>query len=186
MEREMECKACSHNDLDRREHMAHRVPYRMGMRQSPTRRRTGFTMIEMLVVFVVFAATVMISIRSVGDTLRRDRVTKTAALMSADLERAFALAARQRTPIRLLMDTSRRVFSIADRADTTFKYRTRDFRTGDFQLDFFRSNKDSLDVMPNGLATDTLLLTIGVYSGGRAHSKVIRVTRAGLIRVGNQ
>jgi prepilin-type N-terminal cleavage/methylation domain-containing protein len=156
------------------------------MRQSPSRRRSGFTMIEMLVVFVVFAATVVISIRSVGDTLRRDRVGKAAALMSTDLERAFALAARQRTPIRLLMNGPGLSFSIADRADTTFKYRTRDFSTGDFQLDFFRSNKDSLDVMPNGLATDTLNLTMGIYSGGRAYSRVIRVTRAGLVRVGNQ
>jgi Tfp pilus assembly protein FimT len=143
-------------------------------------------MIEMLVVFVVFAATVLISIRSVGDTLRRDRVGKAAALMSTDLERAFSLAGRQRTPIRLLMDGSRLSFAIADRNDTTFKYRSRDYSTGDFQLDYFRSSKDSLDVMPNGLATDTLVLTMGVYSSGRAYSKVIRMTRAGLVRVGNQ
>jgi Tfp pilus assembly protein FimT len=143
-------------------------------------------MIEMLIVFVVFAATVMISIRSVGDTLRRDRVGKAAALMSSDLERAFALAARQRTPIRLLVNGTNKSFAIADRADTTFKFRARDYGTGDFQLDFLRSNKDSLDVMPNGLATDTLYLTMGIYSGGQSYSKVIRVTRAGLIRVGNQ
>jgi Tfp pilus assembly protein FimT len=143
-------------------------------------------MIEMLVVFVVFAATVMISIRSVGDTLRRDRLSKAAALMSTDLERAFALAGRQRTPIRLLMNGSKRSFSIADRSDTTFKYRARDYSTGDFQLDFFTSSKTALDVMPNGLATDTLFLTMGIYSSGKSYAKVIRVTRAGLVRVATQ
>jgi Tfp pilus assembly protein FimT len=37
-------------------------------------RRAGCTMIEMLIVFIVFGLAAMISIRSVGDTLRRDRV----------------------------------------------------------------------------------------------------------------
>ena len=143
-------------------------------------------MIEMLIVFVVFAAAVMISIRSVGDTLRRDRVGKAAALMSADLEQAFALVARQRTPIRLLMNTSKMTFSIADRGDTTFKFRARNYATGDFALDFFTSNKDSVDVMPNGIATDTLRFTMGIYSSGQPYSKTIRVTRAGLVRVGNR
>jgi hypothetical protein len=49
------------------------------------------------------------------------------------------------------------------------------------------NNRDSLDVMPNGLATDTLSLTLGVFStGGSLYTKTIRVTRGGMVRVGNQ
>ena len=143
-------------------------------------------MIEMLVVFIVFGVSAMIATRSVGDTLRRDRVGKAAAVLSADIEQAFSLAARQRTPIRIAMNSSKLSFVVIDRADTTFKYRTRTL-SGDFAMDFMTPSRDSLDVMPNGLATDTLNLTIGVFTtGGARYSKSIRVTRGGLVRVGNR
>jgi len=143
-------------------------------------------MIEMLVVFVVFAAAVMISIRSVGDTLKRDRLSKTAAMLSSDLEQSFALAARQRTPVRLLISSSTLTISVASKADTTFKYRSRNFGSGEFTLDYLTTNDSLLDVMPNGLATDTLNLVIGIYSGGKSYSRTLRMTRAGLVRVGKQ
>jgi Tfp pilus assembly protein FimT len=144
-------------------------------------------MIEMLVVFIVFGVSAMIATRSVGDTLRRDRVSKAAAVISADIEQAFALAARQRTPIRIAMNDTNRTFVLIDRADTTYKYRTRNFKTGEFSVDTIMNNRDSLDVMPNGLATDTLNLTLGIFTtGGSLYTKSIRVTRGGLVRVGNQ
>jgi prepilin-type N-terminal cleavage/methylation domain-containing protein len=156
------------------------------MRLTSPNRRSGFTMIEMLVVFVVFAAAVMIAIRSVGETLRRDKLAKTAAMVSSDLEQSFALAARQRAPVRLLISSTNRTISVASRADTTFKYRTRDFRSGEFTLDYLTTNDSLLDVMPTGLSTDTLNLVLGVYSGGKSYSKTLRMTRAGLVRVGKQ
>ena len=144
-------------------------------------------MIEMLVVFIVFGVSAMIATRSVGDTLRRDRLSKAMSVLSADIEQAFALAARQRTPIRIAMNDTARTFVLVDRADTTYKYRTRNFKTGEFSVDTLMNNRDSLDVMPNGLATDTLSLTLGVWTtGGALYTKTIRVTRGGLVRVGNQ
>ncbi|MEO7455611.1 MAG: prepilin-type N-terminal cleavage/methylation domain-containing protein, partial [Gemmatimonadaceae bacterium] len=64
--------------------------------------RDGFTLVELLIVFALVGIVSAISIRSVGDTMRRDRVQKATAIVSTDLEQAFALAARQRTPMRLL------------------------------------------------------------------------------------
>jgi prepilin-type N-terminal cleavage/methylation domain-containing protein len=150
--------------------------------------RDGFTMIEMLIVFVVFGVAAMISIRSVGDTLRRDRVRKTAAVLSADVEQAFAIAARQRAPIRLLFDSAKKTFSVALRSDTTYKFRTRSFgNTGDMQLDYISVNRNTLDIIPNGLAADTLRLTLGIFSkGGATYSTSLRATRGGLVRVGNR
>jgi Tfp pilus assembly protein FimT len=145
-------------------------------------------MIEMLVVFIVFGISAMIALRSVGDTLRRDRVQKVAAVVSADVEQAFALAARQRVPIRLQFDSAKRTFSVVLRSDTTYKYRTRTFtNSGDMQLDWISVNRSTLDIMPNGLATDTLKLTFGIYSnGGTKYSTALRATRGGLVRVGNR
>ena len=70
------------------------------MRHSPSRRRSGFTVIELLVAMAVFGAVAMISVRAVGDTLRRDRVTKVSAIIGTDIEQAFAIAARLREPVR--------------------------------------------------------------------------------------
>ena len=145
-------------------------------------------MIEMLVVFIVFGVSAMIAIRSVGDTLRRDRVAKAAAILSSDLEQAFALAARQRMPVRLRMVDSVQLFTARDRVDTNTRFRRRSFGSAsEFGLDYMLSSRDSIDIMPNGLASDTLNITLGVTStGGTRYTKRIRVTRAGMVRVGIQ
>src|SRR5262245_2730257 len=98
------------NGLPRRGKMARRVPYPSRMRPTPIRRRRGFTMLELLIVFVVFGLVVMISIRPVGDTLRRDRASKAANILGADIEQAFAIAARQRMPVAMILNDSLRTF----------------------------------------------------------------------------
>lgn len=141
-------------------------------------------MVEIVLVLVLIALVASISIRSVGDTIRRDRVQKAVAIISTDLEQAFALAGRQRSPMRLLFDSTRRTFSVADRADTTLKYRTRQFVTGDLALDYFSVNRTSLDVMPSGLSADTLKFRLGIYSrNGTMYDRTIRMTRGGMVRI---
>lgn len=148
------------------------------------RARPGFTMIELLLVLTLIGAIAAIAIRSVGDTIRRDRVVKTAAIVSTDLEQAFAIAGRQRTPVRLLIDSTRLTFTVADRADTTLKYRTRKFGGGDMGLDFISANRSTLDILPSGLSADTLRLVLGIFSkNGQSYSRTLRMTRGGLVRV---
>lgn len=116
--------------------------------------------------------------------MRRDRVQKAAAIISTDLEQAFALAGRQRAPMRLLFDSARRTFAVAERSDTTLKYRTRQLATGDLALDYISVNRTTLDVMPSGLSTDTLSLRLGIYSkNGTTYDRTIRMTRGGLVRI---
>ena len=146
--------------------------------------REGFTLIELLIVLALIGVVASIAIRSVGDTIRRDRVQKAAAIVSTDLEQAFAIAARQRTPVRLLFDSARKTFSVAERADTTFKYRTRQFATGDLALDYISVSNAALVVLPSGLSADTLSLRLGIFSrNGSPYDRTIRMTRGGLVRI---
>jgi prepilin-type N-terminal cleavage/methylation domain-containing protein len=158
------------------------------MRHSPSRRRSGFTFIEMLVVFIVFGAVAAISVRSVGDTLRRDRVAKVSAIVGSDIEQAFSIAARQRLPVRMLIDRSDLKLTIVDRNTPTLIYKTRSFsRTGEYSLDSLWSNRDTIDIMPNGLATDTLKLSLVIRTrGGAAYAKSVRASKGGLVRLDNR
>jgi len=155
------------------------------MMTSHSRRRSGFTMIEMLVVFVVFGAVMMISVRNVGDTMRRDRVAKVAAIIGADVEQAFAIAARQRLPVRMKFSRTNKTFSIVDRNTQTLIYKTRSFATsGEYGLDSLQSNHDNIDIMPNGLASDSLHLDLFIKTtGGAWYSKTVWASKGGLVKV---
>lgn len=148
-------------------------------------------MIEMLTVFVVFGAVAMISVRAVGDTLRRDRVAKVSAIVGTDIEQAFAIAARLREPVRMVVDRTNKRFTIQDRkvspAVTTI-YKTRSFATsGEYGLDSLDSNRDTVDIMPNGIATADLNLTMVIKTnGGALYTKSVKVSRGGLVRVNNR
>jgi type II secretory pathway pseudopilin PulG len=158
------------------------------MRHSPSRRRSGFTFIEILVVFIVFSAVMTISVRSVGDTLRRDRVAKVSAIVGTDIEQAFSIAARQRLPVRMLIDRTNKTLTIVDRNEPTLIYKTRSFaRTGEYSLDSLWSNRDTIDIMPNGLATDTLKLSLVIKTrGGAPYAKSVRASKGGLVRLDNR
>lgn len=154
---------------------------------SPRRIRAGFTFIEILTVFVIVGVSMMIATRSVGDAIRRDRVVKTAVVLGADIEQAFAIAGRQRRPIRIVIDSIDRTFSVTDRANPALKYRVRDLETSDLSVDFLSTSTDTLDLMPSGFATDTLRLILGVsIRDGATHTQTIRMSRGGLVRIGKR
>jgi prepilin-type N-terminal cleavage/methylation domain-containing protein len=152
---------------------------------SHPRPRRGFTMIEMLVVFVVFGAVMLVSVRRVGDTLRRDRTAKVAAIVGSDVEQAFAIAARQRVPVRMKFSRVNKTFQIVDRNTPTLIYKKRSFATsGEYGLDSIQSNHDNIDIMPNGLATDSLHLDLFVKTtGGAWYTKTVYASKGGLVKV---
>jgi Tfp pilus assembly protein FimT len=140
-------------------------------------------MIELMLVFALVGIVSAIAIRAVGDTIARDRVNKVAAVLSADIEQAFALAARQRAPIRIMIDSSAMRISFVERADVTMKYRTRTLKTGDMALNFISASRTNIDILPSGLAADTLSLRLGVYTRGTTYTRTLRMTRAGMVRI---
>jgi Tfp pilus assembly protein FimT len=145
-------------------------------------------MIELLIVFIVFGLVVMISIRSVGDTIRRDRASKAASILGSDIEQAFAIAARQRTPVMLALNRANKTFSIVDRSSTTKVYRRRSFaKTADYGVDSLYANRDTIVIMPNGIATNTMDITLRITTrGGAVYTKKVAVSAGGMVRVNNR
>jgi Tfp pilus assembly protein FimT len=142
------------------------------------------SMIELLVVFVVFGLAVMISIRPVGDNLRRDRIAKAANILGADVEQAFAIAARQRMPVRMVVNDSLRTFSIIDVVDSSKIYRTRSFaKTADYGVDTVYADTSRVTIMPNGIAMRSMNITLQITSNGAPYKKSVSVSTGGMVRV---
>ena len=120
----------------------------------PDRRasRAGFTIIEIIFVFVLFGLVMMMGMRSLGETLSRDRLGKAGNVFAADMELAFSTAARQRSPVRLHIDSLKRRYELVDAGDTTVKYKVRDLSTGDREVGFISTRDTLVDVMPSGFA----------------------------------
>lgn len=145
------------------------------------RIRAGFSLIELLTVFIIAGILGMLSIGRISTMIQQSKVTRASQAITNDLQSAFAIAARNRQPVRIVWDPSRMSFSIMNRAQTlTYRKVTLGALSG---YNFTASNVSMyptvpVEVYPNGLATDSIAFSL-TYNGYR---KRIGMTRAGLVR----
>jgi type II secretory pathway pseudopilin PulG len=147
------------------------------------RHRRGFTFIEILTVFVLFACVTAIGVRSIGETLQHDRPSKAANLFAADIEMAYSMAARQRAPVRLHFDSVKRLYEFDDRTDTTVKYKVRTLSSGDREVGFMKFTPTDFYIMPSGLATSTLSAKFGFVGASGTITYTVDVSRTGLVKI---
>jgi len=117
------------------------------------------------------------------DVIVQQRVYRASNDIQTNVEAAWALAARNRRPIRIAWNSSTMQLKITDRAGTTT------FRTASLGQDpygLLSSNvtfsSSPIEVYPDGLASDTLRITLSVTSVSPAVIKRIWVSRAGLVQ----
>jgi prepilin-type N-terminal cleavage/methylation domain-containing protein len=140
--------------------------------------KTGFTLIEMMIVVLVLGTTVALVAPSVSRGTGKARVKRAAAILAGDMEQAFTTAARQRKPVRVAFVSGTLSYTIQDRVTSTVLV-SRDFgATSALPLTSFTASLATLDIYPNGIASgpDTLRLQIGAYS------RTVIVTRIGMVR----
>jgi prepilin-type N-terminal cleavage/methylation domain-containing protein len=151
----------------------------------PIRRvRRGFTLIEMFIVTTILGVIALLSTRQISNYVRERNVASAAAIVRNDLQQAFAIAARNRQPVRVSFAIADTALQITNR-ENTITYVRRGLGAGaglsmnpsDVAFCASTCSDATVDVFPNGWASDTLTVTIskGPYTRG------IHMSRSGLV-----
>jgi Tfp pilus assembly protein FimT len=132
-----------------------------------------------MVVVMIGGMMAKLSIGRIHDLMSQQRVAHAATAVQNDLEAAFQIAGRNRAPVRIWWDATVQQFSITDRAGTmTFRKTTLSRQAYGFASNAVTVSTSPLEVYPNGLAADTLLVTIN----SNGFTKKLRMSRAGLVQ----
>lgn len=128
-----------------------------------------------LIIFVVVASL----IPRVSSTLAHSRVNRAAYVIAADFLLAQSLAARQHTPVTVQVGSDSLFVRITDVASGRV-LRTDWFgKASEFQLKALAADWVAVQVMPNGTATSSMVVTVG----GTDYFHLVRMTQAGQVRI---
>jgi type II secretory pathway pseudopilin PulG len=140
----------------------------------------GMTLIELLLVLTVMMIFAAMGMAELVSNYSHARVRRTTAILTADLQYAQDMAARQRRPVVVIVNPSLRFYIIRDRANSVV-YRERfvgddtDYGIGTLTA----TPSASVELFPNGAAGTTTTFTIGAQS----YQRQVTLTQAGQIRL---
>lgn len=155
----------------------------MGMGNTGNRlqgARRGFTMIELILVVSILGILIGVVGPTTSRIVRHNRVNKAAMVITADLQNAFAVAARQREPVRITADAATKSYQFVDRA-TGAVLRVRSFygESSEYQLSTMTFTPATIDVFPSGVSSSPVVINIA----NGDYSRRITASTAGFIRV---
>jgi prepilin-type N-terminal cleavage/methylation domain-containing protein len=146
----------------------------------PGCRRRGYSLTEMLVVIIVIGVVSAMAIPNMTNTMGTARADRAATVVKNDVQSAFSLAARQRKPVEIVLNTSNQSYTVRDRATSTVLF-TRMLGGGEspYGVTGLSGTSTTVTLFPNGLAQGAFTIRITIGNSTRR----IVVSRAGLIRV---
>jgi len=139
----------------------------------------GFTMVELALTLVTIALLTAISVPRIGTILSHSRLNQSTALVASDLEGAFALAGRQRKPVRLNCVCDSVLYRVLDRADGTLRLNRMLLGDDESGVTAMTFSTTPVDIFPSGVASAPLTVTL---SAG-AYSRQITMTTGGQVRI---
>jgi type II secretion system protein H len=155
----------------------------MAIRPSKNRNsgaREGFSLFELLIVVVILGILTTMVGPAMSRITRHQRVNRAATVIASDLQNAFAVAARQREPVRIQADAATRSYQFIDRkTNAVLRIRTFYGDTSEYRLTSLVFNPTTFDVFPNGISSAAV--TINLANGD--YTKRITASTAGFIRV---
>ena len=141
--------------------------------------RHGFSMMEMLVVIVILGVLSAMVGPAMSTVVRHNRVNRSATLIAADLQNAFAVAARQREPVRIQADANTRSYVFVDRkTGAILRIRTFYGDTSEYRLTRLTFTPSTIDVFPSGVSSAPLVVDL---ANGN-YTRQVTASTAGFIR----
>lgn len=155
----------------------------MGMHSTGKRlqqARRGFTIIELILVVSVMGILIGVAGPATSRIVRHNRVNRAAMVITADLQNAFAVAARQREPVRITANSTTKSYQFVDRAtDSVLRVRSFYGETSEYRLTTLNFSPATIDVFPNGVSSSPVIIDIADGD----YSRRITASTAGFIRV---
>ena len=135
---------------------------------------------EMLVVIGILGILAAMAGPAMSRIVRHQRVNRAAMVITADLQNAFAVAARQREPVRIQADANTRSYQFTDRrSGSILRVRTFYGDTSEYRLSSLVFNPTTIDVFPSGISSAPVTVTLA----NGDYQKTITASTAGFIRV---
>jgi Tfp pilus assembly protein FimT len=142
--------------------------------------RLGFSVIELIAIVAILGIMASVAGPAMSRIVRHQRVNRATTLIAADLQNAFATAARSREPVRVQADNVNRSYQFVDRkSGVVLRMRTFYGDTSEYKLNVLTFTPATVDVFPNGVSSAPL--TIDLANGD--YSKQITASTAGFVRV---
>ena len=139
-------------------------------------------MVELALTFTIIGILTAMMIPKIGRTMQATRVSRTSAIVAADLEQAFTLAGRFRRPMRITCTCGTGIYTIADLNGGTVRLRRKligDTDLGNMTLAFEIPVAGIVDVYPSGVSTTALRVRITSGTSTRG----ITLSTAGHVRI---
>jgi type II secretory pathway pseudopilin PulG len=150
------------------------------MRNSHKYARVGFTIIELIVIVCIIGILSMMTGPAISRIVRHNRVNRSATVIAADLQNAFAVAARQREPIRIQADANSRSYVFVDRkTGAILRIRTFYGDTSEYRLTSLRFTPSTIDVFPSGVSSAPLVVDLA----NGDYVRQVTASTAGFIRM---
>jgi type II secretory pathway pseudopilin PulG len=146
------------------------------------RARSGFTLLEMVVLLVFVGILAAMAGSKITTIKYQQQVVRAASTVQTAMEQAYAVASRNRAPIRISWSSTSGKLTVTKR-DGSITYTTLDFTTMGLKASEITVNNNTVDVFPNGWASDTLSVTINASRAGATFKRRIRMSKAGMVKV---
>ena len=145
-----------------------------------SRARLGFSMVELIAVASIIAVMALVSGPAMSRIVRHNRANRAATIITSDLQNAFAVAARQRQPVRIQADETTKSYQFIDRkTGAVLRIRTFYGDTSEYRLTKLKFTPATTDVYPSGVSSGPI--TIDLANGD--YARRITASSAGFIRL---